>query len=124
MFFVCNVFSCGYNNKKLKKKDEFFEHVQREVERAPRHDVIIIMGDADAKVGQHNLGWERVMGRQGLGRMNENGERLAEFCALNELVIGGKLFEHRDIHKLAWTSPNGRDRNQIDEGEKGKEETA
>ena len=64
------------------------------------------------------------MGRQGLGRMNEDGERLAEFCALNELVICETLFEHRGIHKLTWTSPNGRDRNQIDEGEKGKKETA
>lgn len=46
--------------------------------------------------------------------MKENGERLAEFRTLNDLVIGGKLFNHRDIHKLTWASPNSRDRNQID----------
>ncbi len=43
----------------------------------------IIMGDANAKVGVDNEGWEREMGRQGIGTMNENGERLAEFRALN-----------------------------------------
>ena len=37
-------------------KDEFFEQVQREVERAPGHDVIIIMGYSNVKVGQDNLG--------------------------------------------------------------------
>ena len=54
------------------------------------------------------------MGRQGVGRMNENGEKLTEFCALNDLVIGGTLFKHRDIHKLTLTSPNGCDCNQSD----------
>ena len=27
--------------------------------------------------------------------------------ALNDLVIGGKFFNHRDIHKLTWASQNG-----------------
>ena len=46
--------------------------------------------------------------------MNENGERFLEFCAINDLVIGGTLFKHKDIHKFTWESPNHRDRNQID----------
>ena len=54
------------------------------------------------------------MGRQEIGTVNENGERLIEFCALNDHVIGGTLFKHRHIHKLTWISPNGRDHNQID----------
>ena len=72
------------------------------------------MGDLNAKIGQGNEGWEKVMGQHGLGRMNENGERLATFCGNNDLVIGGSLFKHRDIHKITWTSPNARDQNQID----------
>merc|ERR1712105_575758 len=54
------------------------------------------------------------MGREGCGVMNENGEKLAEFCTMHDLVIGGTLFQHKEIHKLTWYSPNGRDRNQID----------
>ena len=72
------------------------------------------MGDLNAKIGQDNEGWEKVMEQHGLGRMNENGERLATFCGNNDLVIGGSLFKHRDIHKITWTSPNARDQNQID----------
>lgn len=61
--------------------------------------MLIIIGDANFKVGEDNLGWKRVMSRQGMGTKNGNGERLAEFCALNDLVIGGTLFKHRDIQK-------------------------
>ena len=49
-----------------------------------------------------------------VGIKNENGMRLAEMCALNNLIICGTLFKHLDIHKLTWKSPNGKDKNQID----------
>ncbi|XP_020628455.1 craniofacial development protein 2-like [Orbicella faveolata] len=95
-------------------RGEFYEQLQREVETTPSHDVLIVMGDLNAKIGEGNEGWEKVMGRYGLGGMNENGERLATFYGNNDLVIGGSLFKHRDIHKITWTSPNARDGNQID----------
>ncbi|KAL3842166.1 hypothetical protein ACJMK2_020209 [Sinanodonta woodiana] len=46
--------------------------------------------------------------------MTDNWERLINFCQENYLVIGGTLFEHKDIHKLTWTSPDGRTQSQID----------
>ncbi|GFR69384.1 craniofacial development protein 2 [Elysia marginata] len=61
-----------------------------------------------------NIGAERTMGIHGCGSINNNGERLVELCASKDLVIGGTLFEHPAIHKLAWYSPKGRDKNQID----------
>ena len=54
------------------------------------------------------------MGKQGCGVMNDNGERLIDFCELNDLVVGGTLFPHKVIRKLTWFSPNHRDKNQID----------
>ena len=42
----------------------------------------VLMGDMNAKIGLDNSGYEEVMGRQGLGRMNENGEMLADFVHL------------------------------------------
>ena len=86
--------------------DELYEQLQNELERAPRHDVLIIMGHVNDEAREPRVR-EREMGRQVIGRMNENGERLAEFHAQNNLVICGKLFDHRDIHKLTWASPNG-----------------
>ena len=46
--------------------------------------------------------------------MNENGERWADFCQANELVIGGMLFPHKECHKRTWRSPDGGIVNQID----------
>ncbi|RUS72691.1 hypothetical protein EGW08_019547 [Elysia chlorotica] len=72
------------------------------------------MGDLNAKVGSNNTNYERAMGREGCGSINDNGERLLETCTTYNYVIGGTLFQHQDIHKLTWCSPNGRDINQID----------
>ena len=76
-------------------------------------DLLLVMGDLNAKVGSDNVNFERVMGR-GCGMQNDNGERLVEWCAFKNMIIGGTLFPHRNIHKLTWSSPNGRDQNQID----------
>lgn len=57
---------------------------------------------------------ERVMGKFGCGTMNENGERVANLCEEHNLVVGGTIFPHKQIHKLTLRSPNGRDGNQID----------
>ena len=54
------------------------------------------------------------MGTHGLGQMNENGERFADLCALNQLVTGGSIFPHKRIHKATWRSPDHRTENQID----------
>ncbi|VDP36793.1 unnamed protein product [Schistosoma margrebowiei] len=54
------------------------------------------------------------MGRQGLGQRNENGERFANPCAFNKLVIGGTIFSYKRIHKATWISPDHTAENQID----------
>jgi len=43
--------------------------------------------------------------RQGIDSVNENREKLKEFCDFNEMVITGTIFQHKEIHKLKWVSP-------------------
>lgn len=74
---------------------------------------MILMGDMNAKIGGSNNGFETVMGREGLGSMNENGERFAAACA-DILVIGGSVFQHKNIHKATWVSADHTTENQID----------
>jgi hypothetical protein len=74
----------------------------------------ILMGDFNAKIGADNTCYNDIMGKQGLGHMNENGERFADFCSLNQLVIGGSIFPHKGIHMATWRSPDHVTENQID----------
>ena len=75
---------------------------------------MILMGDLNVKIDSNKKGYEECMGTQGLGEINENGERLADLCAVEGLVIGGSLFMHKNIHKATWISPDMSTANQID----------
>ena len=104
------------NDSEEESKDAFYDQLQAELERIPRHEMKIVMDDLNAKVGSDNTNHDRAMGKEGCGSMNNNGERLVEFCRTYDFVIGRTLFPHHEIHKLTWCPPppNGRDKNQID----------
>ncbi|KAI0240732.1 ATP-dependent translocase ABCB1 [Lamellibrachia satsuma] len=84
------------------------------LEDIPKHDVLVILGDFNARFGSDNTNRERIMGKHGTGTMTNNGSRLCDICGENDLVIGGTLFQHKTIHKLTWRSPDGRTESQID----------
>ncbi len=67
--------------------DAFYEQLQATVEKANKHDMVLITGDMNAKVGSSNKDQESVMGRHGTGRLNSNGQRLIDFCGLYKYVI-------------------------------------
>ena len=86
------------------KKDDFYQQLQAVLDKRGAKDITILMGDFNAKIGMDNTGYEDIMGTHGLGQMNENGERFADLCALNQLVIGSSIFPHKRIHKATWVS--------------------
>lgn len=102
------------NDAKEETKDAYFEALQAQINKTPQHDVLLIIGDQNAKVENNNSQHERSIGKEGVGTMNENGEKSAKFCSTNGLVIGGTIFKHKVIHKITWHSPNSRDKNEID----------
>ena len=85
-----NIIQCyaPTNDAEDEKKEEFYDQLQSVVNNQGDRDVTILMGDLNAKIGADNTGYEQVMGKHGLGRMNENGEQFAEFCVQNNLAIG------------------------------------
>ena len=95
-------------------KENFYGALQALLDSAPERDIKIVMGDLNAKVGMDNTDRELIMGKHGVGIINENGELFTDFCAFNDLVIGGTVFPHKTIHKTTWTSPDGNTENQID----------
>ena len=111
-----NIIQCyaPTNDSAEEKKDDFYQQLQAVLDRSGAKDITIFMGDFNAKIGMDNTGYEDIMGTHGLGQMNENGERFADLCALNQLVIGGSIFPRKRIHKARWISPNHVTENQID----------
>ena len=95
------------------EKDNFYDSLQLILEDIPKHDVLVVLGDFNARVGSDNTNRERFMGKHGTGTMTDNGSRLCDICGENYLVIGGTLFQHKTIYQLTWRSPDGRNESQI-----------
>ena len=83
--------------------EQFCEDLQDLLELTPKKDVLIIIGDWNAKVGNQG-----VTGKFGLGMWNEVGQKLIEFYQENALVIANTLFQqhkrrlHMDITR--WST--------------------
>jgi exonuclease III len=78
----------------LEENDVFYETLENILRKVKRSEITMVMGDLNAKVSADNKNFEHIMGKHGLGIMNENGERFIELCSNNNLVIGGTLFPH------------------------------
>lgn len=103
------------NEAEEESKDIFYEHLRSiYIKNHSEKNITSLLGDLNAQVGQDNYGLEEIMGTHALGVMNDNGERMTDFCAEHRLVVGGSIFPHKNIHKLTWSSPDGRTQNQID----------
>jgi endonuclease/exonuclease/phosphatase family metal-dependent hydrolase len=92
--------------------EEFYEKLRETLDNIPKGDILIVMGDFNAKVGQHSM--PPMVGKHGLGTMNEAGEKLADFCAAQELIIANTWFAQPKRRLYTWTAPGGKHRNQID----------
>lgn len=96
-------------------KDQFYEQLQAVYENTPKHDIIVSMGDWNAKVGRQMPGEGGIVGTHALvAERNDNGERFVASCTANNMAIVTTQFKQKEVHKYTWTSPDGRTRNQID----------
>ncbi|KAK2170104.1 hypothetical protein LSH36_4g05004 [Paralvinella palmiformis] len=102
------------NDSDEETKDRFYSRLQSILDKCRENDVIIIMGYFNTKIRPDNNGYEEVMGTQGVGEMNENGERFADTFALNNVTIGGSMSTHKRMHKTTWVSPDHLTENHID----------
>ena len=69
----------------------FYEDLQDLLELTPKKDVIFIIGDWNAKVGNREI--PGVTGKFGFGIQNEAGQRLTEFCQETTLAIANTLIQ-------------------------------
>lgn len=55
--------------------------------------------DLNVWVAIGNTRYEDIARRYGLGKFKENGERLANLCASNKVIISGSIFSHKPTHQ-------------------------
>ena len=97
------------------EKNAFYQQLSDTFDELPKHDLKLLLGDLNAKVTSDSSSWPGVIGGHSLhSTANDNGTRLLDFCVAHQLVIGGTMFQHKDIYKGTWRSPDGRTVNQID----------
>ena len=93
--------------------EAFYNTVQEALDKISPRDLVMLMGDWNAKVGKA-LQKSANMGIYGLGERNQRGEKLLEWCISNDMVIGNTIFPHHSRRLYTWQSPGERVRNQID----------
>ncbi|XP_068222157.1 craniofacial development protein 2-like [Palaemon carinicauda] len=96
------------------EKDEWYDHIQSEIDQIPRHGVLLIFCDMNAKNGEEVNAFQGSIGLQSLHQeSNDNEIRSATFAIQNFMIFGGTIFPHKDSHKGTWISPDGNTINQI-----------
>ena len=91
------------SNTEEAEVERFYEDLQDLLELTPQKDVLFIIRDWNAKVGET----PGVTGKFGLGMRNEARQRLTEFCQENALVIANTLIQQHKRRLYTWTSPDG-----------------
>ncbi|XP_054091892.1 craniofacial development protein 2-like [Zeugodacus cucurbitae] len=95
-------------------KDAFYERLERIYERCPRHDVKVVLGDFNARVGKEGV-FGTAVGKFSLhDETSPNGLRLIDFAGARNMVVCSTGFQHKKIHQATWLSPDRNTRNQID----------
>ena len=95
--------------------EELYDQLQSLVDETPKKDILIVLGDWNAKVGEDaHADWQDVCGPYCNKESNDRGLRLLEFAAYNKLIITNTLGSHKASRRWTWHSPNGKVHNQID----------
>ena len=89
-----------------------YEQVEDAIRRGRGDDYVIVMGDLNAVVGAESE--EDVTGRYGLGKRNERGQMLVEFCKRNNLCITNTWYRQSKRRIYTWKAPGDLRRMQLD----------
>jgi hypothetical protein len=116
LFFNCShICVRAPTEEKDDEKDNFYEDLDQIYEECPKRDKKMIVGDLYAKIGQEEM-YRPITGKYSLHTLsNDNGIRLINFACSKNMVVASTLFNHKDIHKMTWRSPDGQTFNQIDQ---------
>ncbi|GFO02750.1 craniofacial development protein 2-like protein [Plakobranchus ocellatus] len=89
--------------------EKFYEEIEKAKGYLKSQDIIIIMGNFNAKVGDERI--EDVVGPCSIGTVNERGNRLIKWCQINDFTITSTWFQNDPRGHWTWKSHGNRRRN-------------
>ena len=95
-------------------KDKFYSELDVLIGQLPQTDDLYMLGDFNARVGAEHDIWPTCPGHFGVGKMNENGQRLLELCCARNRCITNTYFNHKEKHRVSWMHPRSRRWHQLD----------
>ncbi|XP_047494975.1 uncharacterized protein LOC125043065 [Penaeus chinensis] len=95
-------------------KDEFYENLCATLLKVPPKDQVILLGDFNARVGSDYEAWPSCLGKLNFGKVNENGQRLLEFCTRLNLCVANSFFQTKPQNKVSWRHPRSKHWHQLD----------
>jgi len=95
-------------------KDQFYEELDTTIRDIPAMEQLYLLGDFNARVGSDRDSWPSCIGHFGIGKMNENGQRLLELCSYHDLCITNTFFATKPHRRVSWRHPRSRHWHQLD----------
>lgn len=93
------------NEKEDQEKESFYENLEEVYNRIPRYDMVILMGDFNAKIGKQDY-QKQVTGPYTLhDTSNENGNMLIQLATRNRLIIKSTMCPHK--HTFRYMEDTG-----------------
>ncbi|PSN42311.1 hypothetical protein C0J52_11147, partial [Blattella germanica] len=82
-----------------------YSGLEEEINKVQRHDVKMILGDLNAKIGREEV-YRHVIGKESLHKdSNDNGLRLIDFASGKQMIIKSTWHPRKNINKETWISP-------------------
>ena len=108
-FFCIYAPTSSYSEEEI---EEHYEEIEMMLKEVKSTDVLIITGDFNAKIGKGSF--QDLVGNHGLGRRNQRGDRMLQFCIENNMIIANTTFQHPNRLLYTWKSPGDVSRHQLD----------
>lgn len=103
----------GPNESEEKEvKESFWNCLQGQVEK--KHGLLLIGGDLNGRVGNNGREASGCIGKYGEPNKNSNGQRIIDFCTVNNLFVANTFFQHADIHKYTRIMESRQEKSIID----------
>lgn len=95
-------------------KDEFYEELETTIREIPATEHQFLLRDFNTQVEADHDSWSCGIGHFGIGKLNENGQRLLELCSYHGLCVTNTFFSTKSNCRVSWHHHRSHHWHQLD----------